>query len=163
MPTLPSGHPSAMPTPSSSYPSATHHPPAIQQFPPHLWGPSPLWTPPSLQAPRMWTPGHTLPVFALIFRKRKIGVCNGCKGNFAKQPAAPHDLVIQHQVYWMYTLPDGTVKHKYVNLYYHPTLPRICAKQPDLNATQIVVSQVVKDQATLVHRKFILAMIVVNI
>ena len=106
--------------PSSSYPSATPgHPPVVQKFPPHLWDPPPLWTPPSLQPPRMWTPGHTLlhppPVFTLIFRKENISVCYGCKGKFAKQPAAPHDLVIQHQDYQMYTLPDDTVKHKYGN------------------------------------------------
>ena len=75
------------------------------------------------------------------------------------QPAAPHDLVIQHQDYRMYTLPDGTVKHKYGNVYYHPTLPCICAKQPHFDATQIVVSQVVKDQVTPVHHGFILAML----
>ena len=100
-PTPTSGYPSAMPSLSFSYPSATpSHPPAVQQFPPHLWSPPPLWTPPSLQPPRMWTPRHTLlsppPVFTLIFRKGNICVCYGCKGNFAKQPAAPHDLVIQH-------------------------------------------------------------------
>ena len=80
-----------------------------------------------------------------------------------KQPAAPHDLVIQHQDYRMYTLPDGTVKHKYGNVYYHPTLPCICAKQPHFDATRTVVSQVMKDQATLVHRGFILAMLGVNV
>ena len=118
---------------------------------------------PLLWPPRLWIPGHTLlsppPVFTLIFRKGNISVCYGCKGNFAKQPAAPHDLVIQHQDYRMYTLPDGTVKHKYGNVYYHPTLPCICAKQPHFDATQIVVSQVVKDQVTPVHHGFILAML----
>ena len=63
----------------------------------------------------------------------------------------------------MYTLPDGTVKHKYGNAYYPPTLPCIYAKQPHFDATRVVVSQVVKDQATPVHRSFILAMLGVNI
>ena len=97
-------------------------------------------------------PAATKNVFTLIIRKGNNSVCYGCKGNFAKQPAAPHDLVIQHQDYRMYTLPDGTVKHKYCNMYYQPTLPCICAKQPHFNATQIVVSQLVKNQATPVHR-----------
>ena len=63
----------------------------------------------------------------------------------------------------MYTLPDGTVKHKYGNAYYPPTLPCICAKQPYFDATRIVVSQLVKDQATPVHHGLILAMLGVNI
>ena len=95
-----------------------------------LWGPPPLWTPPYLQPTSMWTPGHTLlsppPVFTLIFKKGNISVCYGCKGNFAKQPAAPHDLVIQLQDYRMYTLPDGSVKHKYGNVYYHPAFSLGC-------------------------------------
>ena len=85
-------------------------------------------------------------MFTLIFRKGNLSVRYGC----TKQPAAPRDLVIQHQDYWMYTLPDGTVKHKYGNVYYHPALPCICA-------------QVVTGQATPVHCEFILAMLGVNI
>jgi len=101
MPTTASGHPSAMPTPSSSHPSAMPgHPPAVQQFPSHLWGPLPLWTPPSLQPPRMWTPGHTLlsppPVFTFIFRKGNISVCYGCKGNFANISGVVVSAVLYH-------------------------------------------------------------------
>ena len=107
-----------------------------------------------------WT--HTsksTPCVHIDIQKRKYQCLLWLKGNFVTQPAAPHDLVIQHQDYRMYTLPDGTVKHKYGNVYYHLTLPCICAKQPHFDATQIVVSQVVKDQVTPVHHGFILAML----
>ena len=135
----------------------------------YLWGAPSLWTPPQLlgvapqphlQPPTMWTPPSP---FTLMFKKGNISVCYGCRAPFPKQPVAPYDLIVQHQDFRKYTSPDGTIKQKYGNVYYHLSLGCIRVNQPQFDPTKMIVSQEVKERATSIHHNYILEVLGVYI